>query len=208
LTHDQIWEAIDRLAASRNLSPSGLARRAGLDPTAFNKSKRAAVGGRKRWPSTESLAKVLDAAGMTLEEFAELVAEVSRTSATKRRLPVTGSVRDGLVVFTNEQGAHAQSYVLVPSIEDERAFALDVADDSLQPLYRRGDVLVVSPAETARPGDRVIVQPASGPAQVRLLLPADRRGAMEFAAIAPGAPRMALARAQVTWIARIIWASQ
>ena len=40
LTHAQIWSAIDRLAARAGLTASGLARRAGLDPTTFNKSKR------------------------------------------------------------------------------------------------------------------------------------------------------------------------
>ena len=40
LTHAQIWSAIDRLAARASLSASGLAKRAGLDPTTFNKSKR------------------------------------------------------------------------------------------------------------------------------------------------------------------------
>src|SRR5262245_17992607 len=38
LTHNQIWTAIDRLAAPAKLTPSGLARKAGLDPTTFNKS--------------------------------------------------------------------------------------------------------------------------------------------------------------------------
>ena len=40
LTHEQIWAALDRLAARAGLSPSALARSAGLDPTTFNKSKR------------------------------------------------------------------------------------------------------------------------------------------------------------------------
>ena len=56
LTHDQIWNAIDRLAARAGLSPSALAKRAGLDPTTFNKSKRITPDGRERWPSTESVA--------------------------------------------------------------------------------------------------------------------------------------------------------
>ena len=33
LTHDQIWTALDRLAARAGLSPSALAKNAGLDPT-------------------------------------------------------------------------------------------------------------------------------------------------------------------------------
>lgn len=72
-THVQIWNAIDALAAKAGLSPSGLARRAGLDATAFNKSKRTATNGRPRWPSMESVAKALDATGVSLGEFAEMV---------------------------------------------------------------------------------------------------------------------------------------
>ena len=50
LKHSDVWRAIDRLAAKHGLSPSGLARRSGLDPTTFNKSKRVAREGRQRWP--------------------------------------------------------------------------------------------------------------------------------------------------------------
>ena len=46
LTHNQIWTALDRLAARAKLSPSGLAKRSGLDPTTFNKSKRITPDGR------------------------------------------------------------------------------------------------------------------------------------------------------------------
>ena len=63
LSHDSIWAAIDRLAEQHSLTPSGLARRAGLDPTSFNKFKRVGADGRMRWPSTESIAKVLEATG-------------------------------------------------------------------------------------------------------------------------------------------------
>jgi phage repressor protein C with HTH and peptisase S24 domain len=65
LTHDRIWAAIDALANRAGLSPSGLALRAGLDATAFNRSKRFAEGGRPRWP--------LAATGVSLREFAEMV---------------------------------------------------------------------------------------------------------------------------------------
>lgn len=68
-THGQIWRAIDRLAERNELSVSGLARKAGLDPTTFNPSKRIAADGRPRWPSTESVAKVLETTDTSLEEF-------------------------------------------------------------------------------------------------------------------------------------------
>lgn len=73
LTQGDIWQAIERLAELQGYSLSGLARRAGLDPTAFNRSKRVSPEGKPRWPSTESLARILDVAGMSLSEFAALV---------------------------------------------------------------------------------------------------------------------------------------
>ena len=45
LTHGQVWIALDRLAERAGLSASGLARRAGLDPTTFNRSKRVTPDG-------------------------------------------------------------------------------------------------------------------------------------------------------------------
>ena len=61
LTHGQVWMALDRLAERAGMSPSGLAKRSGLDPTTFNKSKRVTADGRERWPSTESISKALAA---------------------------------------------------------------------------------------------------------------------------------------------------
>ena len=73
LSHDRVWAAIDALAERHSLSASGLARRAGLDSTAFNKSKRLSADGRPRWPSTESLAKIIEATQSSLEELFELI---------------------------------------------------------------------------------------------------------------------------------------
>lgn len=72
-THEQIWLGLDRLAASKGYSASGLARLAGLDPTSFNKSKRHSPDGKPRWPSTESLSKVLAVTGSTMTDFIALV---------------------------------------------------------------------------------------------------------------------------------------
>jgi phage repressor protein C with HTH and peptisase S24 domain len=77
-THAQIWNAIDALAKDQKLSASGLARLAGLDPTAFNKSKRLSANGKPRWPSTESISKILSATNKTLEEFTFYLQESSK----------------------------------------------------------------------------------------------------------------------------------
>jgi phage repressor protein C with HTH and peptisase S24 domain len=105
LTHGKIWTAIDALARRYDLSPSGLAKRAGLDPTAFNCSKRVTGGGRPRWPTTESLAKVLDATGASLDDFVALV-DAQRTSRRKslQPIPLIGLTQAGAGGFFDDGG--------------------------------------------------------------------------------------------------------
>src|ERR1700733_10539784 len=79
LTHDQIWTALDRLAERAGLSASGLAKKSGLDPTTFNKSKRITPDGRERWPSTESIAKALGATDSSIDSFVQLIGDTART---------------------------------------------------------------------------------------------------------------------------------
>src|ERR1700685_1528659 len=92
LTHAQVWSAIDRLAARAGLSASGLARRAGLDPTTFNKSKRITAAGRARWPSTESISKALAATGTSIEAFVGLI---QGAGAPARGVPLLGFAEGG-----------------------------------------------------------------------------------------------------------------
>ena len=79
-THAQIWQGLDRLASSKGYSPSGLAKQAGLDPTSFNKSKRISPEGKPRWPSTESLAKVLSVTDSTMTDFIALIGDAQQGS--------------------------------------------------------------------------------------------------------------------------------
>ena len=79
LTHDQIWAALDRLAERAGITTSALAKRAGLDPTTFNKSKRITPDGRERWPSTESVAKSLAATSTSIDTFVQLIGDSPRT---------------------------------------------------------------------------------------------------------------------------------
>ncbi len=89
LRHADIWRGIGKLARDNGLTPSGLARRAGLDPTTFNKSKRHNRDGKPRWPSTESIAKILAATDCTLAGFAALTGE-GDTGAVAPPLPPPG----------------------------------------------------------------------------------------------------------------------
>ena len=72
-THQNIWFALDRLANACGYSTSGLARKAGLDPTSFNQKQTGGPDGKPRWPSTESISGVLEATGSPLSDFISLL---------------------------------------------------------------------------------------------------------------------------------------
>lgn len=98
LTHDQIWQSIDRLAQGHGYSPSGLAKKAGLDPTTFNKSKRVSADGKPRWPSTESIAKILSVTGATMSEFLSLGEDRADGAALEKGAPVAIRKKNGDVL--------------------------------------------------------------------------------------------------------------
>jgi phage repressor protein C with HTH and peptisase S24 domain len=166
LSHEKIWAALDALAARYGLSPSGLAKRAGLDATTFNRSKRRTADGRLRWPSTESIAKVLDATGATLAEFLGLpeLAPASNPSATAP-MASFDAIRDDPEIFDPAgvpRGDRWGDYS-PPDLAREAAFAIKIVGDDLRPTYRDGDVLVASPRAPIRDGDRVLAKPAGQP---------------------------------------------
>ena len=145
LTHEQVWTALDRLAARAGLSASGLARRAGLDPTTFNKSKRVTPDGRERWPSTESVAKALAAADASIETFVQLTGDGARQAVS---VPLLGLAQAGQRGQFDEHGHLAGKdfdEIALPSLDGEHAFALEISGHAHEPAYRDGDVLLVSP---------------------------------------------------------------
>src|SRR6185312_1572167 len=210
LTHLQIWRAIDALAMRHNMSPSGLAKLAGLDPTTFNKSKRGTANGKLRWPSTESIAKVLAATGASLDDF---VALVSETSAGRRRrmVPLIGMAQAGTAGYFDDAGFPAGSgweEIAFPELADEHCYALEITGDSMLPVYRDGDRIIVSPgAGNLRKGDRVVVKTHAGEVMAKELsrMTAQR---IELRSFNPQFEDRAFALSEVAFVHRIIWASQ
>lgn len=220
LSHERVWAAIDALAAHHSLSASALARRAGLDSTAFNKSKRQSADGRPRWPSTESIAKIMEATGTTLEEFMALVegragngavhAASSRLPHRPSTVPLLGFAQAGAGGFYDDAGfpqGQGLDLVDLPAGASESAYALKVQGDSMLPLYRNGDVLIVVPAAALRKGDRVVVKTRGGEVMAKIL---GRRTTevVRLISLNPDHPERELATQEVEWMARIIWASQ
>lgn len=214
MRHEDIWRAIDTLAAERGLSPSALARLSGLDPTSFNPSKRQTQDGRSRWPSTESIAKILAVTNARLEDFSSLVAgarTMHAPHAKKRsRLPLIGMAQAGAGGFFDDGGFPAGvgwDEVDLPGVADANAYALSICGDSMLPVYRHGDIIVVSPAAPTRQGDRVVARSRNGAVMAKLLR---RRTArfIELASLNADFPDLKLDVTEILWMHRILWASQ
>ena len=213
MKHDDIWRALDTLAAEHGLSPSGLAKRSGLDATTFNPSKRRMPDGRLRWPSTESIAKVLNAVDETMEAFTALVTGSPRAVTSIRiptRIPLLGLAQAGGDGFFDDGGfpvGGSWDEVSVPEIGDPNAYALEISGDSMEPVFREGDMVVVSPAAPIRRGDRVVAKTLGGEVMAKQLA---RKSAkrIELKSLNPAHRDRSFEVTEVAWLHRIIWASQ
>ena len=209
LKHADVWKAIDRLAREYGYSASGLARRAGLDPTTFNKSKRVTREGKLRWPSTESVAKVLAATGASLSEFVSYVSD-SEGAGVYRNIPLIGLAQAGGSGYFDDAGyptGGSWDEIPFPGLGDPHAFALEISGDSMEPVFRDGDTVIVSPQANIRRSDRVVVKTKDGEVMAKLLLRQSARK-IELQSLNRQHEDRSLNVDDVEWISRIVWASQ
>ena len=223
--------AIDALAQDYDLSVSRLARTAGLDATTFNKSKRIGADGRQRWPSTESLSKIMEATNTNIDgflatmrdgqaSFAQGFGGLQETGGTyipdapgviaPVSIPLLGLAQAGSGGFFDDAGlptGEGWEAVEFPQSNREPLYALEIAGDSMEPLYRDGDRIVVSPTASVRRGDRVVVRTGDGEIMAKTLA-RQTANTVELDSENPEHPRRTFELASIDWIARIMWVSQ
>jgi phage repressor protein C with HTH and peptisase S24 domain len=211
-THAEVWRGIDRLAKQHGLAPSGLARRAGLDPTTFNPSKRITKQNKARWPSTESLAKILNATSTPFDSFVGLMADRPGQPAEPalqrlRCLAIDQAERQQCFDDAGFPIGDEWDEIDFPGMEDSHAYALEVRGDGMLPIYRDGDLLVISPMASIRRHDRVVLRMAAGALVAGGLL---RRTAqrIELAPFSQGAGARVFSISDVAWLARVLWVGQ
>lgn len=214
LSHRAIWDGIDGLARRHGHSVSALARLAGLDATAFNVSKRVSKDGRERWPSTESIAKVLEATGESFDSFLAGTGAYMQAGGfsepAQRTVPLLGLAQAGAGGFFDGAGfpvGQGWDEIELPTPQENGIYALEVSGDSMEPLYREGDRIVVSPTEQVRRGDRVVVKTRDGEVMAKILARQSARQ-IELHSLNPAYEPRILDLVEVEWVARIIWASQ
>ena len=207
LSHSEIWRALDTLARREGMSPSGLARRAGLDATSFNPSKRIGPNERPRWPSTESLMRVLEVAGISLGDFALLADDGSKADST---IPLIGLAQAGDTGFFDDAGlpvGDGWDQTDLPRPGDH-LFSLRITGDSMIPLYREGDRVIVDQSSSdVRKGDRVVARLRSGEVVAKEISAINARS-VTLASINPAYPPRPTPRSEIDWMARIQWVSQ
>ncbi|MFW5833566.1 MAG: helix-turn-helix transcriptional regulator [Pseudomonadota bacterium] len=207
LSHADVWRGVDRLAEVNGLSASGLARRAGLDPTTFNKSKRNTRDGRPRWPSTESLAKILEATQTTLGEFVSLV-QPGTSVAARATIPCIRLSAAASPQFDGAGFPQASfERIELGHLDARHLYALEIDRDDYAPVYRNGDTVLVSPGIGVRRLDRVVLMPREGILRLGVL---QRRTAerVTLQSLADHDETTAFAPVDISWLARIVWASQ
>ncbi|TVR97365.1 MAG: helix-turn-helix transcriptional regulator [Rhodospirillales bacterium] len=207
--HSDIWRSIDKLAAAHGLSASGLARRAGLDPTTFNKSKRITREGKPRWPSTESISKILDATGASMGELVTHMYDGAIPEGL-RTFPVLGMAQAGREGYFDDAGyptGTGWDDIPFPDVGDPHAYALEISGNSMEPVYRDGDIIIVSPQASIRRGDRVVLKTRDGEVMAKVLR---RRSARryELQSVSAEHDDRSVPIEEVEWAARILWASQ
>ncbi|MGB9142596.1 MAG: helix-turn-helix transcriptional regulator [Aestuariivirga sp.] len=209
-SHKQVWAAIDTIAERYGFSASGLAKKSGLDPTSFNPSKRNGPDGRPRWPTTESLAHLLEASGASVEEFTDLLTGRKGQPPKRKQIPLLGLARAGKGGYFDDSGFPAGNgwdEIDVPGVTDTAAYALEITGDSMLPVYREGDTIIVSPGATVRKGDRVVVKTADGQVMAKIMQRQTAKN-VELASFNAAHETKSLDMKDVDWMARIIWASQ
>lgn len=221
IEHMNIWLAIDRLATAHGLSASGLARRAGLDPTSFNPSKRAGAGGKLRWPTTESIAKILAATNTNFSDFVALVehedfaptspAELAKLNyGAPRSVPMirfAEAAEDGVFDDDGFPKGGDWEQIKIPALQDPNAYAMEVKGNAMEPIYRNGDILILSPKEQIRKGDRVVLKTTGGDVMVMEVVKKSATK-MDVKTLHPANKERSFATKDLAWVVRVMWVSQ
>ena len=211
IQHKHLWDAIDALAHVKGYSTSGLAKKAGLDSTIFNKSKRISNDGRLRWPTTQSIVKILDTAEYSMGKFATLIQNAQMHEQCLFLPMVALSNIQEKCCFIDNKGqiidSEKANFEKNTNI-DGNVFIVKVDSNNYLPTYDKNDLLMVSRGSGIRKMDKIFIATKSG----KNILAIVKSLTSHTVKILP-IGKMLLARDEVpiqeiAWMARILWKSE
>ncbi len=156
MKYENIWNAVDKLAEKHGLSPSGLAKRAGLDATTFNKSKRLRPDGKQRWPSLDSINRLLEIFGLSFEQFYALSSDEEEKESSS--IPFIKLSQLFELNQSNAEDLPMQSWakILFPEFR-ESLYAIEIDCNEFAPIYRFGTTMIVAQNSDIRKADRILI---------------------------------------------------
>lgn len=207
MKYDTVWSAVDNLAKSLGMSPSGLAKKSGLDSTTFNRSKRKRPDGKNRWPSLDSLNKVFEFCNITFEEFYKYgetdnppenlntIPYIKLSGVSKREY-----CQDGEICTANWET------ICFPD-GTKNLYAMEIDNTDYAPLYKFGTTLILAKHSEIRRNDRVAVFKKDGDF---LLAEFIRRKPRTLELQNLNAPEESFSENidDILFLSRIVWASQ
>lgn len=208
MQYEQVWNAVDKLAKTQGLSPSGLAKKAGLDATTFNKSKRVRPDGKNRWPSLDSINKIIEVSGISFDQFYNLMEVDSSSVKFAPSIPFIKFSQLGVKPKINkkELSTNDWSKVRFPDGKD-KIYAVDIDDDRFEPFYRFGTLVIVSKNSEIRRGDRILVIKNDDQIEIKEFV---RRtsSSMEVNDILSRGEEYSISLKDIKLVNRIVWVSQ
>jgi phage repressor protein C with HTH and peptisase S24 domain len=135
---------------------------------------------------------------------------LAEDEAPPATIPLLGLAQAGADGFFDDAGlptGEGWDQTELPRLRDG-LFSLRITGDSMTPLYREGDRVIVDPGATdVRKGDRVVVRTLGGETMAKELTALSARN-VTLGSINPAWPPRTLPRREVLWLAGILWVSQ
>jgi phage repressor protein C with HTH and peptisase S24 domain len=149
----------------------------------------------------------LGATGVSFDIFVSLISDSDSVAKSMPLLGLTQANTGGFFDDTGFPTGKGWDEIGFPAMSDEHAYALEISGDSMTPVFRDGDIIIVSPAAPVRRGDRIVLKTRKGEVMVKEL---KRQSAkqVELKSLNPDHPERTVATSDVAWMARVVWSSQ
>lgn len=206
MKYEQVWEAVDKLAKINGLTPSGLAKKAGLDSTTFNKSKRIRPDGKNRWPSLDSINKIIEACNIGFEQFYNL-ADNSAATETQNSIPyikfsklINNQIEDAKLATSEWNRIRFPETIC-------NLYSIDVDTNSYEPYFRKNTTIIVNQNSEIRKGDRIVILLDDGRVLINEFI---RRtpSTLEVCDLLNKEIESTISIRKISLVNRIMWASQ
>jgi phage repressor protein C with HTH and peptisase S24 domain len=126
------------------------------------------------------------------------------------KIPLLGMAQAGVGGYFDDGGfpvGQGWDQVDFPKGEHDSIYALEVSGDSMLPLYRNGDVLIIAPNASVHNGDRVVVKTLEGEVMAKILQ-RKTTAKIELLSLNRDHEDRTFNLSELEWLARIVWASQ